>query len=187
MSIIVKHPIYRSGLLPTVLYDRNCRILTIKGTSQPKLTKEEPSGEGKETVIKTNVEHVVACRLPVIKTNFEITSHNANEVLENREWQETRDQKLYSIGREKEEKGVLHKAEVENLLRNLVTRSRIRRNGLKKILLCNDILPKTGFMLKDNAEDVEHEQKDYRLQPVGTESKVKLNGLYVSAKALNQF
>ena len=79
-------------------------------------------------------------------------------------------------------------AEVENLLRNLVTRSRIRRNGLKKILLCNDILPKTGFMLKHNTEDVEDEQKNYRLQPVvGTESKVKLNGLYVSAKASNQF
>ena len=76
-------------------------------------------------------------------------------------------------------------AEVENLLRNLATRSRIRRNGLKKILLCYDISPKTGFMLKHNAEDVEHEQKDYRLQPVGTESKV--NGLYVSAKASNQF
>src|SRR6218665_1561115 len=75
-----------------------------------------------------------------------------------------------------------------NFLRNLVTRSRIRRNGLQKILLCNDILPKTGFLLKHNAEDVEHEQKDYRLQPVvGTESKVKLNGLYVSAKASNQF
>ena len=72
-------------------------------------------------------------------------------------------------------------AEVENLLRNLVTRSRIRWNGLKKILLCNDILQKTGFLLKHNAEDVEHEQKDYRLQPVGTESKVKLNGLYVLA------
>src|SRR6218665_2355822 len=64
--------------------------------------------------------------------------------------------------------------EVENLLRNLVSRSRIRRNGLQKILLCNDILPKTGFLLKHNAEDVEHEQKDYRLQPVGTENKVKL-------------
>ena len=68
-------------------------------------------------------------------------------------------------------------------LQNLVTRSRIRRNGLKKILLCNDILPKTGFMLKHSAEDVEYEQKDYRLQPVGTESKVKVNGFYVSAKA----
>ena len=76
--------------------------------------------------------------------------------------------------------------EVENL-RNLVTRSRIRRNGLKKILLCNGILPKNGFMFKHNAEDVEHEQKDYRLQPVGTESKVKLNGLYVSAKASKKF
>src|SRR6218665_3999712 len=32
--------------------------------------------------------------------------------------------------------------EVENLLRNLVTRSRIRRNGLKKIQLCNDIFTK---------------------------------------------
>src|SRR6218665_965803 len=53
MNILVKHP--RSGLLPTVLYDRNCCILTIKGTSQPKLTKEGPSGEGKETVINTNV------------------------------------------------------------------------------------------------------------------------------------
>ena len=70
---------------------------------------------------------------------------------------------------------------VENLLRNMVTRSRIRRNGLQKILLCNDILPKTGFLLKHNAEDVEHEQKVYRLQPVGAESKVKLNGLCVSA------
>src|SRR6218665_1845809 len=70
--------------------------------------------------------------------------------------------------------------EVENLLRNLVTRSRIRRNGLQKILLCNDILQKNGFLLKHNAEDVEHEQEDYRLQPVvGTESKVKLNSLYV--------
>src|SRR6218665_2457247 len=39
---------------------------------------------------------------------------------------------------------------------------------------------KTGFLLKHNAEDVEHEQKDYRLQPVGTESKVKVNGLYTS-------
>src|SRR6218665_1644974 len=58
-----------------------------------------------------------------------------------------------------------HMTEVENL-RNLVTRSRIRRNGLQKILLCNDILPKTGFLLKHNAEDVEHEQKDYRLQPI---------------------
>src|SRR6218665_1374098 len=70
--------------------------------------------------------------------------------------------------------------EVENLLRNLVTKSPIRRNGLQRILLCNDILPKTGFMLKHNAEDVEHKQKDYRLQPVGAESKVKLNGLYTS-------
>src|SRR6218665_3901806 len=73
--------------------------------------------------------------------------------------------------------------EVDNLFGNLDTRSRIRRNGLQRILLCNDILPKTGFMLKHNADDVKHMQKDYRLQPVGTESKVKLSGLYVSAKA----
>ena len=76
--------------------------------------------------------------------------------------------------------------EVENLLRNLVTRSRIRWNGLQKILLCNSTIPKTGFLLKHNAENIEREQKDYRLQPVGTESKVKFNGLYVSAKASNQ-
>ena len=78
--------------------------------------------------------------------------------------------------------------EVENLFWNLVTRSRIRRNGLQKILLCNGILQKTGFLFKHNAEDVKHKQKDYRLQPVvGTESKAKLNALYVSAKASNQF
>src|SRR6218665_2677179 len=77
-------------------------------------------------------------------------------------------------------------AEVENLFRNLITRSRIRRNGLQKILLCNDILPKTGFLLKHNAEDVEHEQKDYRLQPVGTESKVKLNGMVSTSRLRHQ-
>src|SRR6218665_936420 len=52
--------------------------------------------------------------------------------------------------------------EVENLFWNLVTRSRIRRNGLQKILLCNGILQKTGFLFKHNAEDVKHKQKDYR-------------------------
>src|SRR6218665_144679 len=65
--------------------------------------------------------------------------------------------------------------EVENLLLNLVTSSRIRRNGLQRILLCNDILLKTGFLFKHNAEDVEHERKDYRLQPGGTESKVNVS------------
>jgi len=77
--------------------------------------------------------------------------------------------------------------EMENLLWNLVTRSRIRRNGLLwNGLLWNDILPKNGFLLH-NAEDVENEQKDYRLQPVGRESKVKVNGLYVSVMTSAQF
>ena len=55
---------------------------------------------------------------------------------------------------------------------------------LRKFNYAMTFLPKTGFLLKHKAVDVKHKQKYYRLQPVvGTESKAKLNGLYVSPKA----
>src|SRR6218665_2463853 len=86
--------------------------------------------------------------------------------VENSKWQGD-NQKLYSTGREKEEKGVLHIAHYGS--------GKSSESGYQEShstewtsgnSLCNDILPKTGFLLKHNAEDVEHEQKDYRLQPV---------------------
>ncbi|PGH38994.1 MAG: hypothetical protein CRN43_11775 [Candidatus Nephrothrix sp. EaCA] len=59
-------------------------VFTIKGTSQPKLTKEGPSGEGKDTVIKTNVvmdaEAMSGLRDPSVYLGFSEHGHNANEM-----------------------------------------------------------------------------------------------------------
>ena len=74
MNILVKH--LRS--------DSNCRIYNQGGTSQPKLTKEGPSGEGKDTVIKTNVvmdpEAMSGLRDPSVYLGFSEHGHNANEI-----------------------------------------------------------------------------------------------------------
>ena len=80
MNILVKNP--RSGLLPTVLYELS--YLQSRARVNQKLTKEGPSGEGKETVIKINVvmdaEAMSGLRNHSVYLGFSEHGHNANEM-----------------------------------------------------------------------------------------------------------
>src|SRR6218665_35205 len=127
---------------------------------------------------------------PLRKGRGDGEDSGTEQVGENSEW-EGGNQKLYRMGREKDEKGVLHIAHDgsrKSLLESGYQESHSTEWTSENSTMQWHFTKKTGFLFKHNAEDVKHKQKDYRLQPVvGTESKAKLNGLYVSAKASNQF